>query len=145
MKKIINGKLYDTSTAKATGCWEYSNRGDFAYMRETLYWKKTGEFFLHGEGGAMSKYARCIGQNEWSGGDEIIPLDYISAQKWGEKHLSADEYEEIFGPVPEGDDGKISATIRLPQSLHARIKRGASRTGKTISDYIAEIVNSAIQ
>ena len=37
MKKIINGKRYDTDTAKELGSWSYSHYGDFAYVCETLY------------------------------------------------------------------------------------------------------------
>lgn len=47
MKKIINGKKYDTDMAKEVG---YDNNGllcsDFYYIEETLYKKKTGEFFM---------------------------------------------------------------------------------------------------
>ena len=101
MKKIISGRRYDTSTAKLLGVASYGYCTDFEYWREELYVKKTGEFFLYGQGGPMSKYSRPVGQNEWSGGHEIIPLSLCEAQKWAEKHLSADEYEEIFGRVAE--------------------------------------------
>ena len=63
--------------------------------------KKTGEFFLYGEGGPWSKYSRRISQNEWGGGEEIRPLTLQEAQKWAEKHLDADEYEQVFGEVEE--------------------------------------------
>ena len=102
MKQIINGKKYNTETAKEMGCWSnnyYTN--DFNYCEETLYRKKTGEFFLHGEGGAMSKYSQSCGQNTWSGGSEIIPMTEAEAREWAEKHLTVDEYEEIFGEVEE--------------------------------------------
>ena len=81
MKKIINGKLYDTDTAKVVGFYENArSRGDFSHMEETLYKKRTGEFFLFGEGGPMTKYAKSCGQNSWSGGEEIIPFDEVTAR-----------------------------------------------------------------
>lgn len=49
MKKIISGKVYDTETAKELGSW--SNMADyrnFSQFSETLYLKKTGEFFYTG-------------------------------------------------------------------------------------------------
>jgi hypothetical protein len=101
MKKIVNGKRYDTDTAKLLGSAGYSHPGDFSFWQETLYQKKTGEFFLHGVGGAMSRYARQTGQNEWSGGEKIIPLTREEARKWIEKNLDVEEYEEIFGEVEE--------------------------------------------
>ena len=67
MKKIINGKLYDTDTAKemGTGCASCSPR-DFHYYSETLYRKRTGEYFLYGEGGPASRYAERVDNNMWS-------------------------------------------------------------------------------
>jgi hypothetical protein len=101
MKKVIHGKKYDTDTAKFIGYAGYSHPGDFSFWQETLYQKKTGEFFLHGVGGAMSRYARQTGQNEWSGGEKIIPLTREEAQKWAEKNLEVEEYELTFGEVIE--------------------------------------------
>jgi len=101
MKKIINGRRYDTNTAQFLGYAGYSHSGDFSFWRETLYRKKTGEFFLHGIGGAMSRYARQIGQNEWTGGEEIIPLSPKKAQEWAEKHLEVEKFELIFGTCEE--------------------------------------------
>lgn len=103
MKKIINGKMYDTDTAKKIGF--RSNGGswrDFSHLEETLFRKKNGEFFLFGEGGAMTKYSVSCGQNEWSGGEKIVPMTYEEASDWAERYLDADEYTAIFGDVSEG-------------------------------------------
>ena len=44
MKKIISGKVYDTSTAKELGFWSnMEDHGNFSQFSETLYQKKTGE------------------------------------------------------------------------------------------------------
>jgi hypothetical protein len=101
MKKIINGKKYDTDSANCVGDWANGyGHGDFQYAEERLYRKRTGEFFLHGEGGAMSNYAESYG-NERYGGKKIIPLSENEAKKWAENHLDGDEYEKIFGSVDE--------------------------------------------
>ena len=84
MKKIISNKVYDTNTAQKLGDWDnghYTN--DFAYCAETLYRKKTGEYFLHGEGHALSKYASHSG-NSSGWGEKIIPMSYTEAQTWAE-------------------------------------------------------------
>ena len=47
MKKVINGLLYNTETAKEIGYHSENFPGDFKYVCETLYKKKTGEYFLH--------------------------------------------------------------------------------------------------
>ena len=57
MKKVINGKVYDTDTAREVGCFD-SGAGDRLFgWSETLYVKRTGEYFLFGEGGPGSKYS----------------------------------------------------------------------------------------
>jgi hypothetical protein len=102
MKKIINGKKYDTDTA--TKIYEYQNEygySDFRFIVETLYIKKTGEYFLHGKGGAMSKYCQPSGSNATCGGAEIIPLRGAEAFDWGSAKMPVDKFEAHFGEVEE--------------------------------------------
>ena len=102
MKKIINGKLYGTDTANKIG--SYCNgcgAGDFNYLYEALYRKKTGEFFLYESGGAMTQYSVACGNNCWSGGESIIPFTEEEAKEWAEEHIDADTYMEMFGTVEE--------------------------------------------
>lgn len=140
MKKIINNKLYNTETAQLIGYW--ANTGDtrdFAYIREELYRKRTGEFFLYGEGGPMSHYSRSIGNNEWSGTEEIIPLTWESARKWAEEHLTAEEYETEFGEVSE-DNGTEVLSISIPANIAAKARRAAAVDGISLSQWIANII-----
>jgi hypothetical protein len=102
MKKIINGKLYNTETAQLIA--SYSNTGDtrdFSRFSEELYQKKTGEYFLYGEGGPMTKYSRSCGQNSWSGDENIEPLTDTAAKAWAEEYMDADDFMGVFGPVEE--------------------------------------------
>lgn len=140
MKKIINGKVYDTNSANNVGGWD-NNRSvtDFDYCSETLYRKRTGEFFLYGEGGAMSKYSVSRGNNSWSGGEMIIPLSYEAAQKWAEKHLSGDDYESIFGEVDE-DDSRTQLSLSLSTSAVERARRAAAQAGLSLSAYIESLI-----
>lgn len=102
MKSIINGKKYDTETAKEIGCdGNNLSRRDFKWWAEVLYQKRTGEFFLYGEGGPASRYAVSEDGHGWESGKKIIPLSEDKARKWAEEHLDVDEYEEIFGEVQE--------------------------------------------
>lgn len=139
MRKIINGKRYDTDTAKEMGKDWYSNRRDFHFWIETLYRKNTGEFFLHGEGGPASRYAVTVGQNQWEGGEKIIPLSIESAKDWAEKHLSADEYEAAFGD-PEGDEKK-TCSFSLSAKAIEKLKRNSSEAGVSISEYIERLLD----
>lgn len=139
MKKIINGRRYDTETAKFLGEDSYSNWGDFHFWEETLYQKRTGEFFLHGVGGPASKYAETVGQNQWTGGEKIIPLSFDKARNWAEKHLGGDEYEEIFGPVEE-DDSKRLISLSLTATAVETLKRLAAESGKSQSEIVTEMI-----
>lgn len=101
MKKIINGRLYNTETAEELV--EYTNNytpRDFHYLEETLYRKRNGEFFLYGFGGPLTVYAEPYGNGSRSG-HSIIPLTQDEAREWTETHASADEFIEIFGTVEE--------------------------------------------
>lgn len=101
MKKIINGKKYDTDTAEYL--LNYDNclgSGDFNRLREELYRKRTGEFFIYGSGGAMTQYAIAEG-NGWCGGRAIRPITENEAREFVEKNGTADEYITIFGDVEE--------------------------------------------
>lgn len=101
MKKIINHRKYDTETAEEVGFDSSISHGyGFDYWQETLYKKKTGEYFLHGQGGAMSKYA-VYGDNCSMAGEDIIPMTDEEAFEWCISHLSVDEVEEIFGEIAE--------------------------------------------
>ena len=138
MKKIINGKVYDTDKARELGI---DGGGDsFHSWSETLYQKRTGEFFLHGEGGPMTKYARSIGQNQWSGGEKIIPLDVEAARQWVEEHLDADDYEEIFG-LPDEDAEPVTISAKLPADLIARARQIAQVQGVSLT----AVIESALQ
>lgn len=142
MKKIIRGKRYDTDTAKLVGeYWNEISPRDFGYLDEALYQKRTGEYFLHGQGGAMTKYAVSTGQNSWSGGEQIIPLSYEAAKEWAEERLSADEYEDIFGEVEE-DETKKTVAYSLPVATIETVKREASERGIGLSEVIVLAVDA---
>lgn len=139
MKKIINGKLYDTSTAHLVGAWDNQLYGNPDYAGESLYRKRTGEFFLHGEGGARSRYAQLAGENRWAGGEAIIPLRWEAARQWAEEYLDADEYQAAFGQIAE-DDSRTVVTLSLSASSLEKAKRSASQKGMSLSAYIESLL-----
>ncbi len=102
MKKIINGKKYDTETATLIADWS-NDQGcsDFRHCEEHLYVKKTGEYFIYGKGGAMSRYARQCDGNSYCGGSGIVPLTREEALEWAENNMSVDDVEAHFGEVEE--------------------------------------------
>lgn len=142
MKKYIEGKVYDTETAKELGWWQNTGDSrDFNWICETLYRKKTGEFFVHGEGGPNTRYSEQTGTNSWSGGERIMPMTFKEAQAWTEKHLDGDKYEEIFGKVTE-DESRIQVCYSLSAATVETIKRKASEMGISASAYIEQLVSA---
>lgn len=102
MKKIIDGKMYNTETA--TEIHHFNNGlpySDFNYLEESLYKKKTGEFFLAGNGGAMTKYAHHCADRTSCGGEGIFPLTEDRAKLWAEKHMTTEKYIKTFGEPEE--------------------------------------------
>ena len=140
MKKIIKGKLYDTETAKELGWYEnIADVGNFSHFSETLYRKKTGEFFIHGVGGPSTKYSRRVEQNCWSSGEQIIPLTVKAAQEWAEEHLDAEEYEKIFGAVGE-DEEDVLITFKAPATLDRKLGDKATELGTSKSDLLRSLI-----
>lgn len=142
MKKIINGKVYNTETAERLSGWSDGlGWRDFNHVEEELYRKKTGEYFLYGQGGPMSRYAVSEG-NGWSSGDRIMPMSYEEATKWAEKHLDADEYEEIFGEISE-DESQTVFSLRISTALLERLRRKADADGTSIGKYLIKVLEQA--
>lgn len=139
MKKIINGKVYDTDTAHRIFAWDNGVYGDFDSIEETLYRKRTGEFFILGVGGARTKYATASDDNHWSGGSKIIPITWEAAREWAEERMDAEEYDWIFGPVSE-DESRTTVTLSLSAGAVDRAKRAAAQAGTSLSAYIESLI-----
>jgi hypothetical protein len=138
MKKIINGAKYDTKTAKKLGEWTNGERyGEFSYCEETLYRTKSGKYFLHGYGGATTKYAISAGNNGWSEGSQIITMSRQAAMEWAEERLDGDEYEEIFGTVEEGTE---QLSITVPAALKSKLWALAEMQQTSISEIIQKAI-----
>ena len=93
MKKIINGKKYDTTTAtriaRDTNFCGSTTESD--YYASDLFKKKTGEYFVYDFGNSRSKQP----------GEKITPVTEQEAKEWCEEHLDGDEYEAIWGEIEE--------------------------------------------
>ena len=140
MKKIIKGKCYDTEKAESVGYWcNTGDTRDFYHIREELFWKSSGEFFLFGSGGPCTKYAVSEGSNSCCGSSKIIPLTWDEAREWAEKYLDGDEYEEIFGEVPE-DDSRTIIPVSLSTELLKRAEQTAAQAGVSLSVYIESLL-----
>ena len=135
----MHALLYDTDTAKLLG--EYQNMEDIqnrSYIREALYQKKTGEYFLYGTGGADTRYAESIGAR-WTNGEKILPMDYVSAEKWAEEHLSADDFQKVFGTIDDSGEKKM-VSFSINAAKWEQAKRAAAYSGMSIGEYIESLI-----
>ena len=133
MRKVINGRTYNTATSKHIGNWSNGIYGsDFRSCGETLYKNTKGAYFLVGEGGPLSKYAVSHG-NDTSGSTELIPMTATEAQEWAEGHLEPDEYEAEFGVQEEAAPSDLTTRERVGLTLDidivARLRKHSTDTG----------------
>lgn len=135
MKKVIDGSLYNTETAKRLLDCDNRRYGSLDFCAEALYRTKSGKYFLHGEGGAMSKYARSCGSNQWSSGEMIIPMTEAAAREWAEDHLSSDDFLKAFSASSED-----LHTVAVSDQCYARLKALKDLTGKTYSQLVESSV-----
>ena len=124
MKKVIDGALYNTDTARCIGAWDNGYwRTESRWLSEKLYPTKYGKSFLYGEGGPMSKYAVSSGNNSWSGGEHIEPMSAEAARAWAEEHLEADDYAAEFGEPDEASDDRVTIDLTIPTSIKTNLEK----------------------
>jgi hypothetical protein len=104
MKRIIDGKSYNTDTAHCViGLDCRANRGDFAWHDTNLYQSPKGQFFIAGTGNAASMWAEPAAGGGSTGGDGIRLVDADEARQIMERE-GCDEaaFERAGLPVAEG-------------------------------------------
>lgn len=102
MKAIINGRIYNTETADLVCEVSHSSKSSFDWHETELYRTPNGAFFLAGEGGPRSMWAKHDGNCSSSGkGLQVITVQ--EARSFMEKAGCDEEtYEEFGPPLVEG-------------------------------------------
>lgn len=144
MRKVINGRTYNTETSKRIGSWDNGIYGnDFRSCEENLYKNTKGAYFLVGSGGPMSKYSVTHG-NSTSGTTELIPMTAEAAQEWAEEHLDAEDYEAAFGVQEEAGPSDLTTRERvnltIDSGIMARLREYSANTGAVMG----RVVDKAI-
>ncbi len=104
MKKVIEGKLYNTETATliCTLPCHKTNPRDFEWHDTELYRSPKGTYFVAGEGGAASMWARPV-NNGNSGGEGLRVVDAEDARGYAEAAgLDPEEMVAAGFPVEAG-------------------------------------------
>jgi len=102
MKKIINGKRYDTEAKHTTKVASHGDGyvGDFHHWQEDLYRTGHGNWYLVGEGGALSRYSEPVCGGGMGGtSDVVVPLTETEAQRWLEEAGETEAVEQYFGEM----------------------------------------------
>lgn len=142
MKRIINGKRYDTDTAQFIKTYSSGlSISDFRYYDETLYLKKTGEFFLYATGNGASEYAGKYGDLRGPG-EKIVPLTLDEARSWVEKIEDPDLYEELFDVEEESN---IAFSLLLPENLYKMLDDKAAEDGITKKDIVVKALEEYLK
>lgn len=91
MKKIINGKHYDTTNATIIGQHQIGRPDRRVYLKEGLYHTpRSKDFFLAGESGPYGPYAKYLGDNTYGYGEGVRPLTVPQAVEWAKHYLGKD-------------------------------------------------------
>ncbi len=85
MRRVVEGKVYDTATATEICDVSEGRSGDFEQIVAELYQTKKGAFFLDGWGGAATRFKKSVQGNGWVGSDATIPLTIEEARTYCEK------------------------------------------------------------
>lgn len=112
MNKIIKGKRYNTDTAEMVA----------KRKNESLYRKRTGEFFLY------------------LPGKEIKPLTQEKAEKWVKENCSGEFYEHIFEKNEK--DEKTRITVYLSPENANKAKRLAVERKISLSEMVERLVEN---
>ena len=110
MKDRINGHKYDTDTAVFVA--RYSVQGDEVRysFTETLFYKKTGEFFVYSRGGDRDE--EDFNNDYWVYRPEIIPFSFQEAKRWVELHCSKYKFISLFGNESDEQPNKCSLSSK---------------------------------
>lgn len=114
MEKVINGKRYNTETAKYI-C--YVNLSPMKYLH--LYLKRTGEFF--------GKYV-----DVYTGTTKIIMVSNDDAKKYCKEYLNRSEFARLFE-----SNIKRAVNIMIEESLLNKAKQLAVENDISLSEYIS--------
>jgi hypothetical protein len=99
MKRILDGRIYDTETATRVCELPCSAPfGDFEWHETALYRSPRGTFFVAGRGGAASMWRQPCEDGWWSGGAGIEVITEAEARACADDaRVEPDAYEEVFG------------------------------------------------
>jgi len=101
MRAVINGKVYDTSTAKEIHKIKRYPKDSWHHYSETLYRTRRGNWFLYGEGLPASKYATRSETGDYTSGERIDVFSASQAFHFLESHGDVESLKLYFNQEVE--------------------------------------------
>ncbi len=100
-KYISGGLRYNLHQSMKIGWYESPcPANEYHYFKEALFVTAKGNFFLVGEGNALSRYReRC--EDLWGGVPALEPISKRQAFQWAERFLTVKNVEKYFGDMIE--------------------------------------------
>lgn len=126
MKKVIDGREYNTETAQLIAQDSFA-QGTIFGTHHILYRKRNGEYFM------FIRYDDDLVRDKMS---EIEPLSTDYAQLWAKGILSEDAYNELIN----GGDAKVKLTLNVTAETRERLKVLAANHKCSISDIVDTLV-----
>jgi hypothetical protein len=143
MKKIINGKVYDTDRARLIADVPHPNiKSSEGVCIQRLYLKRNGEYFLWLAGARSEIVSNMVLDSQPHDRERhFYPITYEQAKSWCESELLADEYISIFGEPEGANDVQLNLTISA--STAAKFKMLAQERSITQKELFEALVKEA--
>lgn len=139
MKKRIGSKVYDIASARLIGkCDNNKSSSDLAYSSQSLYRKKTNEYFLYTYDGEMSPNNMVMGVSS----DErefIKPISYDEAMCWIKEH-NIDVDERLIN-----NNLDTSTKKRIEFFAEAKMKNELDNLAKQRNISLSKLIRIALQ
>lgn len=145
MAKKLEDKFYDIRKATAlvtvqkTFGKKYGDNVDDDWV-ETLFVKKSGEYFLYGMGGKNSPFSNFDDgvSTQGDGYETWLSNNYKKAKEWVMMNCP-EKMDEIFVPLKPEEETKLKAsTFSLTEKARANLKRRAAEYETSQSQLICQ-------
>ena len=134
MRKVIQNKVYDTATANKlmTVTLHTERNGNINgrdVITESLYRKRTGEFFL---------------VREDTYGTKIAPQTYKAAKAWGKNNQMPKEIQKTAFWEEDNSPKKEVLLVSIPAGMISKLRAEASKRKMTVSGLLEEIIRKCL-
>lgn len=145
MRRIIQGKAYDTQTAKHVASDSYINVDEY-HVIEALYQTPGGAFFM---------LKRVFGQDLTGNGDQIAHEHWSAcsreqAEHWFREGSAVELFDETVFAAPdeaaaEDDQEKlVTFTLRMSETLRDKLAAAAKSDGLSLNKYLVRCVQDRL-